>query len=747
MKRKGLLLILLTLMCLFFVSLSNTTVDAATYEWHRVTSTSELAIGDQVTLVYETGKKALSSISTTSTKYGIGETVTISNGVMTDSSKIAVLTLEQGASSGTYSFKFGSSYLYWTSGNSLATNASKTANTSWTISFSGTNVTIKNGKDSARKIQWNASSPRFAAYTTSQTAIQLYKKVAVGADEVTPSVEITNVPTSHLFVGASAVTLTAKHNLENPTITWASNNEEVISVSNGKLTFNSVGKATITVTVEKGDKTASASVDLVVYPAENSILTIGEALAILDNMPTGDYSPVYTVSGTVTKVTDQKYGRGTIEDEEENEIVFYDVNEYDQWTDKIAVGDVITVTGKLSKISSEERIISVNAVIDESNKASNLNGLVNTYRNEGIYTKKSNIYLTEEAVEDLQQISAAHKVSTFAGNYQLDRTTYYTNEGGRDALFMADYDGTVTNVNSGYATVTAANIDAVHTYLPKAQLGHMVHYHLVNDAPVYDYYVSSVENGIQEFYVTLDDMLADNYFDGWTYDGVAYRHTVTGVNDVFFKDFLAFAAPCLEGIIFNEGTANYFTAEGMQLVVEEKTGGEYGDYLALRILVTEGDTSKVKDGKTLSEARIYKGNTQFNEKPAGKTVITIADYAGSNDWVNGTAYKGLIVDDNTEITVTGEGNTAKYYSSNNSWRFYQADNSEITITSSQQIKTIVIVYAVGNSGVVVCEGVNISSGVEFDVNANSVVLNVLQTTATDKANGNVQIQSITIYYA
>ena len=119
----------------------------------------------------------LTSISTTSTKYGIGASVTISNGTITSEvAESAILTAEDGSTSGTYSFKLGNSYLYWSSGNSLATNGTKNANTSWKVTISNGSFTIVNGKDNSRKLQWNASSPRFACYTTSQTAVQLYEK-------------------------------------------------------------------------------------------------------------------------------------------------------------------------------------------------------------------------------------------------------------------------------------------------------------------------------------------------------------------------------------------------------------------------------------------------------------------------------------------------------------------------------------------------------------------------------------------
>ncbi len=131
---------------------------------------TSIEVGDTVVLAVKSSKMELNSISTTNTKYGIGV-------AYTDAPAGAyALTVEEGSTAGTYSFKCpNGQYLYWTSGNSLATNAAKSANTSWKVSFSGDNAVITNAKDSSRKLQWNASSPRFACYTSAQTAVQLYK--------------------------------------------------------------------------------------------------------------------------------------------------------------------------------------------------------------------------------------------------------------------------------------------------------------------------------------------------------------------------------------------------------------------------------------------------------------------------------------------------------------------------------------------------------------------------------------------
>ena len=113
----------------------------------------------------------LGGISTTSTKYGMG--------VAYQSSPAGVytLTVVAGSTSDTYAFKTSDgNYLCYTgSKNSLTTTTSVTNESSWTVSFdSKGNATIANVETTARKLQWNASSPRFACYTSSQAAIQIY---------------------------------------------------------------------------------------------------------------------------------------------------------------------------------------------------------------------------------------------------------------------------------------------------------------------------------------------------------------------------------------------------------------------------------------------------------------------------------------------------------------------------------------------------------------------------------------------
>lgn len=157
----------------------------ATLYYEKVNSVPVDWSGDYL-MVCENREEALSSISTTSTKYGIGTGVTISDGkILSNSTTNAyklVIAPATGGGSG-YTIKFRDNYLYWTSGNSLATNASESDNSRWTITAGETtgNWVIANVKDSAREIWYNTGSPRFACYTgksestSGYAAVQLYR--------------------------------------------------------------------------------------------------------------------------------------------------------------------------------------------------------------------------------------------------------------------------------------------------------------------------------------------------------------------------------------------------------------------------------------------------------------------------------------------------------------------------------------------------------------------------------------------
>ena len=178
-------LVTILLLSLGIGQMWGTTSVTGTYK--LVTSTTGIAAGDTVLLVNKAGDYALTGISTTSTKYGLRQSVTSSNGIITlTSADVEELKVETGFNNTGFSFKGTgdiSNYLYWTSGNSLNQNSTKSANTSWTLdSYSADNgMTIKNNQDNTRIVKYNTANnqQRFACYTGSQnlTLVNLYKKV------------------------------------------------------------------------------------------------------------------------------------------------------------------------------------------------------------------------------------------------------------------------------------------------------------------------------------------------------------------------------------------------------------------------------------------------------------------------------------------------------------------------------------------------------------------------------------------
>lgn len=84
--------------------------------------------------------------------------------------------LTLGKSGDDYTFYDGANYLAWTSGNTLTNETSVTDNSTWTITISEGVTTIANKDDNTRKLQYNSSSPRFAAYTSAQKAVSIYKR-------------------------------------------------------------------------------------------------------------------------------------------------------------------------------------------------------------------------------------------------------------------------------------------------------------------------------------------------------------------------------------------------------------------------------------------------------------------------------------------------------------------------------------------------------------------------------------------
>lgn len=142
-------------------------VSVVTGTYEKVTSVSD---GDAVALVCESDGTELSGITSSVGTYVFYETAPAS---------VYDLTLE--ADGDYFALKNSEDkYLSWKSDANLELLDEATDKSYWSISFSEGNATISNKAldgETHRYLAWNHNSPRFAAYKTGQTAVQLYAPV------------------------------------------------------------------------------------------------------------------------------------------------------------------------------------------------------------------------------------------------------------------------------------------------------------------------------------------------------------------------------------------------------------------------------------------------------------------------------------------------------------------------------------------------------------------------------------------
>ena len=132
--------------------------------------------------------------------------------------------------------------------------------------------------------------------------------------------------------------------------------------------------------------------------------------------------------------------------------------------------------------------------------------------------------------------------------------------------------------------------------------------------------------------------------------------------------------------------------------------------------------------------------------PGGITAtLNIQAYAGANNWTNGIQYTSATVAPVT-FTANGGGNTGKYYSNGQDWRFYQNESASITISVAEgyTLVSVTPTYSVSNNGVLKNGNTTVTSGTIVSVSGTSVTFTVGNNgTAT---NGQVRFTSIDVVY-
>lgn len=218
--------------------------------------------------------------------------------------------------------------------------------------------------------------------------------------------------------------------------------------------------------------------------------------------------------------------------------------------------------------------------------------------------------------------------------------------------------------------------------------------------------------------------------------------------------FAACAAPvitCLDNIVTieaEEGATIYYTTDGSDPTTEStKYIAEFEieeDTTVKAIAVATGKEKSVVTEKSCTYVDPNAGGGDSSETITVSN--TIANIADANAWANSKQYKTINLDDVITATVSGGGNTGKYYTSGENWRIYQSENPTLVISAddSYTIKTVKITYSVDKTGVLTYNKSNITSGTVVDVNAASITFGVGNTGSA--TNGQVRVTAIEVVY-
>ncbi len=156
----------------------------------KVTSADQIAADNKYIVVCESKTAFMGAIGTYGASY-TNNALTITDGIADIAGHDAIVELTLGGEANAWTMATGDNYIYWdnTTTNTLKTTTDNTLDgAKWIIEETASGYVLKNVDNNERVLRYNASSPRFACYTSTQTPAVLY----VQDDDPTPVVPVTN---------------------------------------------------------------------------------------------------------------------------------------------------------------------------------------------------------------------------------------------------------------------------------------------------------------------------------------------------------------------------------------------------------------------------------------------------------------------------------------------------------------------------------------------------------------------------
>ena len=139
---------------------------------------------------------------------------------------------------------------------------------------------------------------------------------------------------------------------------------------------------------------------------------------------------------------------------------------------------------------------------------------------------------------------------------------------------------------------------------------------------------------------------------------------------------------------------------------------------------------------------IPQGNTE-NETAS----LSIPDYATAHSWEDSNRYEAVAINDFITATASLVGSyTGSYYTSNNSWRFYESDNGTLTLSISEgTLVSAAFTFSVSNNGAITYNGSRYASGKKINLSGTRAEFGVTHTSGNK--TGNIQITNIEVVYS
>lgn len=162
-------------------------------------------------------------------------------------------------------------------------------------------------------------------------------------------------------------------------------------------------------------------------------------------------------------------------------------------------------------------------------------------------------------------------------------------------------------------------------------------------------------------------------------------------------------------------------------------------------------TSTVNSNKSAScSVKVVDTSSSGGSSTVEETAtVSISTYATANSWVNGTKYPSISLDSVATASVgTGSGNTGRYYTSGNEWRFYQTESATIVISVPEDytLESVTFIYNISNTGQLFdSSSTVVSSGSSVSLTGTSATFSVGNSGSAK--NGQVKFTSISVTYS